>query len=157
MQSAVPGVGDIPGEERIRLAPVGAVVVEHLAPREITRALAPARSPGWVVADAIRRIGNHQVGLRSVQHLCDIRRAGTVAAANPIVFQPPYVAAPSDRLIGDIRDAVRIGQTARSRTGHNAFELTRLEAGQAEIKTAELQISKFVTEQLKVPARPVAS
>src|ERR1700730_10537956 len=58
VQCAVPGIGDTPGEERIRLAPVGAVVVEHLAPREIARALAPARSPGWVVADAIRRIGD---------------------------------------------------------------------------------------------------
>src|SRR5258707_3083509 len=36
--------------------------------------------------------------LRSRQHLREIRRAGAVAAADPVVPQQPYVAEPSDRL-----------------------------------------------------------
>ena len=35
VQSPVPDIGDIPGEQRIGLPPVGAIVVEHLALREL--------------------------------------------------------------------------------------------------------------------------
>src|SRR5205814_1853143 len=58
---AVPNIGDVPGEERIRFAPVGAIVVEHPALRQLAGAMVPLRSPGGVVADAIRWIGHHQV------------------------------------------------------------------------------------------------
>src|SRR5712672_521969 len=138
VQSPVPDVGDIAGEQRVRLPPVGAIVVEHLAPREIAGTKAAARSPGRVVADPIRRIGDHQVRLRSCQHWRDIGRAGAVAAADPVVSQLPYVAGPSDRVIGYFRDAVGIRQTARPQTGQNGFELIRLEADQAEIETGKV-------------------
>ena len=71
-----------------------------------------------------------------------------------MVSQQPYVAAPSDRLIGYFRDAVRIRQTARSQTGQDVFELIRLEADQIEIETGELERPELVAELLGVPARP---
>src|ERR1700720_3990280 len=113
VQSPVPNIGDIPGEQRIGLPPVDAIVVEHLALRQLAGTEAAARSPGRIVADAIRRIGDHQMRPRSRQHWRDIRRARAVAAADPVVSQQPYVAEPSDRLFGYFRDAVRIGQPAR--------------------------------------------
>src|SRR5580692_4917815 len=144
VQSSVPGIGDIPGEQRIRLPPVGAVVVEHLALRQLAGTEAAARSPGRIVADAIRRIGDHQMRPRSRQHWRDIRRARAVAAADPVVSQQPYVAEPSDRLFGYFRDAVRIGQTARTQTGQYVFEPIRLEADQVEIETGKLELAEFV-------------
>jgi hypothetical protein len=154
MQSPEPDIGDIPGEQRISLPPVGAIVVEHFALREIAGTAAAARSPGRIVADPIRRIGDHQVRLRSCQHWRDIGRAGAVAAASPVVSQQPHVAALSDRVIGYFRDAVRIRQTDRPQTGQNGFELIRLEADQAEIETGKVELPELVTEQLEVPARP---
>ena len=87
--------------------------------RKLAGTEAAVRSPGRLVADPVRWIGDHQVRLRSSQYWRDIRRACTVAAANPMVAQLPHVAAPSDRLIWDFRDAVRIGQTARPQTGQD--------------------------------------
>ena len=58
-QSPVPDIGDIAGEQRICLSPIGTIVVEHFALRELAVAEAAARSPGRVVADPVRRIGNH--------------------------------------------------------------------------------------------------
>ena len=121
VQRAVPDIGDIPGKQRIGLPPVGAIVVEHLALRELAAAEAAARSPGRIVADPVRRIGDHQMRLRARQHLLDIGRAGAVAAANPMVSQQPYIAEPGDRLIGYFRDAVGIRQTARSQTGQDGL------------------------------------
>src|SRR6267378_2660634 len=51
VQSPVPNIGDIPGEQRIRLPPVGAIVVEHLALRQLAGVVVAARSPGRLVAD----------------------------------------------------------------------------------------------------------
>src|ERR1700731_3845584 len=144
VQSPVPNIGDIPGEQRIGLPPVDAIVVEHLALRQLAGTEAAARSPGRIVADAIRRIGDHQMRPRSRQHWRDIRRARAVAAADPVVSQQPYVAEPSDRLFGYFRDAVRIGQTARTQTGQYVFEPIRLEADQVEIETGKLELAEFV-------------
>jgi hypothetical protein len=73
-------------------------------------------------------IAHHQVGLRSRQHRLDIRRIGAVTTGDAVVFQQPDVAGPSDGLIGDIRDAVGIDQTARPQTGQDLFKPARLEA-----------------------------
>src|SRR5205814_554657 len=99
-----------------------------------------------IIVDAIRRIGDHQVRLRSRQHRLDIRRTGAVAAADPVISQLPYVAGLSDRVFGYFRGAVGIGQTARSQTSQNVLEPVRLEAGQLEIETAEFEITQLVAE-----------
>src|SRR6266446_1398339 len=99
VQGAEPDIGGISGEQRIRLPPVGAIVVEHPALRELAVAELSVRPPAWIIADPVRRIGDHHVRLRSRQHWRDIGRAGAVTAANPMVVQQPYVAGPSDRLI----------------------------------------------------------
>jgi hypothetical protein len=46
-------------EQRIRLSPIGAIIVEHLALSELTGAETAARSPGRLIADPIGRIGDH--------------------------------------------------------------------------------------------------
>src|SRR6516162_526567 len=60
VQSPVPDIGDIAGKQRIGLPPVDAIVVEHLAPRQGAATAAAARSPGRVVGNPVRRIGDHQ-------------------------------------------------------------------------------------------------
>jgi hypothetical protein len=150
----VPDISDISREQRICLPPVGAIVVEHLAPRELAGTAAAACSPGRVVADPIGRIGDHQVRLRSRQYQLDICRAGTVATADPVVAQEPHVAGPSDGLIESFRDAVGIGQTARPQAGQYLLQPIRLEADQVEVETAELEKTQLVAEQIGVPARP---
>src|SRR6516162_662046 len=112
VERPVPHISDIAGKQRIGLPPVGAVIVEHLALRELAGTDPPAGSPRRIIADPIRGIAHHQVGLRSRQHRLDIRRVGAVATTDAVVSQPPDVAGPSNGLIGDIRDAVGIAQTA---------------------------------------------
>jgi len=121
----VPDISDISREQRIRLPPVSSIVVEHLSPRELAGTAAAARSPRRVVADTVWRIGDHQVRLRSRQHQLDIGRAGTVATANPVGAQGPYVTEPSDGLIGNFRDTVGIGQTARPQAGQYLLQRRR--------------------------------
>jgi hypothetical protein len=50
VQRRVPNIGDIPREQRIRLPPVGLIVIEHLALRELTHTEAKSPPPGRVVA-----------------------------------------------------------------------------------------------------------
>src|SRR6516225_6836444 len=149
VQRTVPHISDIPGKQRIGLTPVSAVIVEHLALREL--AGADPTAPGRIIADPIRGIADHQVGLRSGQHRLDIRRVGAVATADAVVSQPPDVPEPSDRLIGDIRDAVGIAQTARPQTGQDLFKPIWFEANQIEVKTAEFEITQLTVQQIGVP------
>src|SRR5215470_18851779 len=117
VQRAVPHISDIPGKQRIRRPPIGAVIVEHLALRELAGTDPITGPPGRIIADPIRRVAHHQVGLRSGQHRLDIRRIGAVTTADAVVAQQPDVAGPSDGVIGDLRDAVGIAQTTRPQTG----------------------------------------
>ena len=59
VQCSVPDISDVAGEQRIRLSPIGAIIVEHLALSELTGTETAARSPGRLIADPIRRIGDH--------------------------------------------------------------------------------------------------
>src|SRR5947209_15719711 len=45
VQRPVPDISDIPGEQRISLSPVGAIVVEHLSLRELASVKRAARPP----------------------------------------------------------------------------------------------------------------
>ena len=92
--------------------------------------------------------------LRARQHWRDVDRAGAVTAANPMVAQHPYVAGPSDRFIGYLRNAVGIRQTARSQTRQDGLQLIRLEADQANVEAGESELLEFVAELLEIPARP---
>src|ERR1700747_3562935 len=94
------------------------------------------------------------MGPRARQHWRDVDRAGAVTAANPMVAQHPYVAGPSDRFIGYLRNAVGIRQTARSHTRQDGFKLIRFEAGQPEIETANPELLKLMPYQIGIPARP---
>ena len=112
VQRPVPHISDIPGKQRIGLPPVGAVIVDHRASREVAGTNSTAGSPGRIIADPIRGIADHQLGRCSGQHRLDIRRVGAVATADAVVSQQPDVAGPRDGLLGDIRDGVGIAQTA---------------------------------------------
>ena len=79
------------------------------------------RPPARVIADPVRRIGDHQVRLRSHQRWHNIGGAGAVAAANPVVPQQPNVAAASDRLIGYLRNAVTAVRYIFCRTQRTAL------------------------------------
>src|SRR6516225_7361209 len=151
VERPVPHISDIAGKQRIGLPPVGAVIVEHLALRELAGTDPPAGSPGWIITDPIRWVAHHQVGLRSRQHRLDIRRVGAVATTDAMVSQPPDVAGPSDGLIGDIRDAVGIAQTSRPQTGQDLVKPIRFKANQIEVKTAEFEITQLTAQQIGVP------
>jgi hypothetical protein len=71
-----------------------------------------------------------------------------------MISRQPYVARPSDGLIRYFRDAVGVGQTARPQAGQDVFKPVRLEAGQVEVETAELEIPQLAAEQIGVPACP---
>ena len=111
-------------------------------------------SPGRIIADPIRGIADHQLGLRSGQHQLDIRRVGAVATAGAVVSQPPDVAGPSDRLIEDIRDAVGIAQTTRPQTPQDLVKPIRLKADQIEIETTKFEITQLTAQQIEVPTPP---
>jgi len=85
VERPVPHIGDITGKQRIGLPPVGAIIVEHLALRELAGTDPTAGSPGWIITDPIRRIAHHQMGLRSRQHRLDICRIGAVTTADAVV------------------------------------------------------------------------
>src|SRR5215472_17396442 len=87
VEGPVPHISDISGKQRIVLPPVGAVVVEHLALRELAGTDPTAGSPGWIITDPIRWVAHHQMGLRSRQHRLDIRRVGAVATTDAVVSQ----------------------------------------------------------------------
>src|SRR6516162_3405152 len=151
VERPVPHISDIAGKQRIGLPPVGAVIVEHLALRELAGTDPTARAPGWIIADPIRWVAHHQMGLRSRQHRLDIRRNGAVTTADAMVSQQPNVAGLSDGLIGDIRDAVGIAETARPQTSQDLVEPVRLESGQSEVETAEFEITQLTAQQIGVP------
>jgi hypothetical protein len=51
VQRSVPDISDIASKQRIGLPPVGAVIVQHLAPRQLAGTEATARPPGRIIVD----------------------------------------------------------------------------------------------------------
>src|SRR5215471_1006912 len=148
VEGSVPNISDISGKQRIGLPPVAAIIVEHLALREVAGPDPTTRAPARIIVDPVRRVGDHQVRHRSSQHRLDIGRAGAVATTDPVVSKQPDVARPSDWVIGYFREAVGIGQTARSETGQDLFKLMGLEADQIEVETTELEILQLSAQQI---------
>ena len=107
-QRAGPHVSDIARKQRIGFAPIGAIIVEHRSPRQPASAKLAACPPRRIVFDPVRRIGDHQEQLGSGHHWRHRHRVGAVAAANPVVSQQPDVTRSSDRLLGNIGNAVGI-------------------------------------------------
>ena len=111
VQRAVPDIGDIAGKERPGLAPVGAVVVEHLsagqrAPIRKSRAFAPA----WIVVHAIGRIGHHQVRYDSRQRAAHCGCIGAVATHEPVRVRGARRRHPTDRVDRSFGDVIGIRQ-----------------------------------------------
>jgi hypothetical protein len=76
VQSTVPNISDIAGKQRIRLPPVDAVVVEHLAQSELAATELTAPSPGRLVA------------YRSVTITCGCDSPSTGATSVALVLSP---------------------------------------------------------------------
>src|ERR1700752_2125860 len=55
VKRAVPHISDTPGKQPIALPPLGPVIVEHLALRELAGTDPTTGSPGRIIIDAIRR------------------------------------------------------------------------------------------------------
>ena len=121
MQRAMPDVGDFAGEERPGLAPVGAVVIQHLAGAAGARGtcLVPPRR---IVLDPIRRIADHQQRGHVAEHTLDVGRDRGVAAEQPVRPEQPEIARPADRVRGGLRDLVLAfaGISRRRRAGQAA-------------------------------------
>jgi hypothetical protein len=91
--------------------------------------------------------------LGACQYGQDLRCVGAVAAADPMLAQPPEVARPSDRLFGDWRDVVGIAQTARPQPRQNAGQLVRLKAKQTKVEIDRTDVVKLMAQRLQIPAR----
>ena len=90
MQRAMPDIGHIAGKQRPGRAPVGTIVVQHLAgPFGLGRARLVA--PGWVIFHAIGRIGHHQERLHIAQQPSDHIGGCAVAADQTVRSQLPDV------------------------------------------------------------------
>src|SRR5215472_7557831 len=79
VQRPVPDISDIPGKQHIGLPPVRAVIVEHLALRELAGTM--ARAPGRIIVDPIR-------GSLTISWGCDPASTGSTFAALVLSPQP---------------------------------------------------------------------
>ena len=107
VQRAMPDVGDVAGEQRPGLAPVGAVVVQHLAGAP-GRGGAGLVAPGRVVVDAVGRVGDHQLRRHAVEQALDVGRHRGVAAEQPVRAEEPEIAGHRDRVLGRLGDVVLV-------------------------------------------------
>src|SRR5258708_40053416 len=83
VHGGVPDIGDVAGEQRVGLTPVGAVVVEDLSGRVLAAPETPALAPGRLVADPVRGVGDHQRGVDAAESFGDVCRSGAVAGLDP--------------------------------------------------------------------------
>ena len=97
VQRAVPDVGDLAGEQRPGLAPVGAIVVQHLAgalrrPTPPTRCARPDRSPRHTADRSPSDAAARRRAARST-----VSSIGGAAADQPVLAEQPDIAEPADR------------------------------------------------------------
>jgi len=79
MQRAMLDIGDVAGEERPRLAPVGAIIVQHLA-RALGLGRACLVAPARIILHTVGWIGHHQQRFDRAEQSLNIRGNRTVAA-----------------------------------------------------------------------------
>ena len=149
VEGAMPDIGHIAGEQLPGLAPVGPVVVLHLADSRGVAEPGPV-APRGVILHAVWRIGHHQVGTHAGEHALDGRRVGAVAAHQPVASQQPDVAQPADWHLGRGRHVVGIGE-ARRQVGQQARDFVGVEAGEREVEAVGLQLSELDAQQVVVP------
>ena len=142
VQRAVPDVGDVAGEQRPGLAPVGAVVVQHLAgaPGRGGAGLVP---PGRVVLDPVGRIADHQQRGHPAEHPLDVGRHRGVAAEQPVRPEQPEIARPADRVDRRLRDLVLAlaGAVLVAGAGEQPVELGVVEAVERQVEAVGLQLA----------------
>ncbi len=84
-------------------------------------------TPLRIVIDPIRWVRDHQVRLDTAEHALDVRGDGAVAAEETVPAEQPQIARLGDRVLGQRRRVVGIGQ---------AFGLVRQERGEFEFAEA---------------------
>jgi len=93
VNTRVPDIGDIAGEERPSLAPVRTIVVGYPA-RAGGGRYTSIVAPGRVVVDAVGRIGDHQMRANIANEARDIRSTSRVAAKEAMTPEDPEIAGP---------------------------------------------------------------
>ena len=89
--------------------------------------------------------------LHGAEHLADIRRRRAVAAQQAMIAEEPDIAGNRDRLLGQLRHLVGIGQAGIAVRGEGR-PLRLAEADQVEVEAKNLQLAQFEPEQFLVPA-----
>ena len=118
VQRPVPDVGDLAGKQRPGLAPVGPVVVQHLAGAPGRGGARPV-APGRVVGHAIGRIGRHQMRPHPAEQPRHVGGIGGAAAEQPVAAEQPEVAGPRDR------HRRRLGRRLLARVGGGGVRAAR--------------------------------
>ncbi|CUH71723.1 hypothetical protein TL5120_01513 [Thalassovita autumnalis] len=157
MQGAMPDVGDVAGKQPPGFAPVGPVIIQHLAGALSlggARLVAPAR----VIFNTVWRICRHKEGCYPVQDALYIRGDGAVAAEQPVVAEDPEIAGAADRILGSFRHIflTLLGTGAVLKAGHQCVEFIVGEARQAKVELRLQQVSHLKVKQVLVPLRVFA-
>ena len=149
VERAMPDIGHLAAEQRPGRAPVRPVVVQHVAGAP---GGGPGRliAPGRIVADAVGRVGDHQVRPRPGQRQLHGRAVGAVAADRPMRSEQPGVAGPRHRVGLGLRRLVGVGQPLVA--AEQRHELTGVEAEQPEVGPHFAQVGELDPEQRVVPA-----
>src|SRR5262245_47024224 len=108
MQSSMPDIGNVAGEEAPGGVPVCLLVVAHLA-APLGFVDPSAMTPGGVVANAVGRVGDHQVGRHSCEQSSDSGRICAVTASNAVRSRRPYLPDSRNRLRLQFWNVVFIG------------------------------------------------
>ncbi len=132
-------------------APVGAIVVKHLADRLAIATVTSAHAPGRIVFHAIRRIGHHQMRLGAGEHALHVLRIGGVAAGQAMAAEQPDVAANRRRGRLDFRRLVGISK-AGWRNVQQAGDATRLKAELRNIDAEAIELDHFELQQFFIVA-----
>ena len=156
VQASVPDICNITRKQRPSLTPIRVIVIEDLA-ESLSGAADPSLTPpSGIVADAVGRVGDHQVRLDAAEHALDVRGDRAVAAEEAVPSEQPQIARLRHRMLGHRRRVVRVRQP-RGPLGHDVFELELAEPGQRQIKPAELQLAQLEAQQLRVSSFAWAS
>ena len=134
----MPDIGHITGEQRPSFAPVGPIVIQHLAGAlglRRTRLVAPGR----IVFHPIGRVGHHQERIQVTKKPPDNIGRGAVAADQPVRSQLPEIACHRhrcDRRFGDLILALdRAIGAQRVRVTQKSIQIfvTHAEEGEVEV------------------------
>ncbi len=146
MGAGVPHVGHIAGEQRVRLPPIVAVVIGHTTNRRTLLRRLPV-APGGVIRDAVRRVGDHEVGVVALEVLRYRRRVGRVATQQTVRPERKQRAALNVAGCGCDGDVVLVVSGPQARAKELLEFLVRPQRGQVDA------LGEVLLEQVDVPVQ----